>query len=256
MGEKLTHWEKCNLRRSGSFSKSQKPGDINQNRKLYFTIVVKHFYRLWCSLVLYCTVEPLFEWWIDSLVMFQSLQIPFHSILKPVTVLPGMTISSVNQVGFPQPCIFDIITISSIILEDKPLIYRRVRTDQVSRDTGAFTERSKDKHITYIKLLLCAWKEDKYTKPCKESGNNAFLIISASPLSPVIPRSFVASVWRSGHRSVSSGQRPCATHGSTVSPLSLVMALQPAHPPAAAPPPGAKSQCHPTWTSPLVTWYW
>lgn len=77
----------------------------------------------------------------------------------------------------PQPCIFDIISISSIIHEDKPLIYRQVRTDQVSRDTGFYkvhlqnsASNSKDKHTTYIKLLLCAWKEDKYMKPCKDSG--------------------------------------------------------------------------------------
>lgn len=63
----------------------------------------------------------------------------------------------------PQPCIFDIISISSIIHEDKPLIYRQVRTDQVSRDTGFYevhlqnsAPNSKAKYITYIKLLLCA----------------------------------------------------------------------------------------------------
>lgn len=65
----------------------------------------------------------------------------------------------------PQPRIFDIISISSIILKDKLLIYRRGRTDQVSQETGAFTELSKDKNITYVKLLLCVWKEDKYMKP-------------------------------------------------------------------------------------------
>lgn len=38
----------------------------------------------------------------------------------------------------PEPCIFDIISISSIIHKDKPLIYRQVRTDQVSLDTGFY----------------------------------------------------------------------------------------------------------------------
>lgn len=76
-----------------------------------------------------------------------------------------------------QPCIFDIISISSIIHQDKPLIYRQVRTDQVNWDTGFYkvhlenSPNSEDKHIIYIKLLLCAWKEDKHTKPSKESKN-------------------------------------------------------------------------------------
>lgn len=56
MGEQLSHWEKCNLRRSGSFSKSQKPGDINQNRKLYFTIVPMHFDLLGFSVVIQFSV--------------------------------------------------------------------------------------------------------------------------------------------------------------------------------------------------------
>lgn len=34
----------------------------------------------------------------------------------------------------PQPCIFDIISISSIIHEDKLIIYRHVSTDQVRGD--------------------------------------------------------------------------------------------------------------------------
>lgn len=38
----------------------------------------------------------------------------------------------------PQPCIFDTISISSIIHGDKPLIYRQVGTDQVNRDTGFY----------------------------------------------------------------------------------------------------------------------
>lgn len=64
MGEKLSHWERCNLRRSGSFSKSQKPGDINQNRKLYFTIASMHFFFIisFGSLWLYTfTMELLFD---------------------------------------------------------------------------------------------------------------------------------------------------------------------------------------------------
>lgn len=79
------------------------------------------------------------------------------------------------------------------------------------------------------------------------------LMISVSPLSPLILRSCVASVWLYGRQSVSSGLRRCATHGSTASRPSSAMALRPARRPAAAPPPGAKSQCRPTWTSPLVT---
>lgn len=58
----------------------------------------------------------------------------------------------------PQPCIFDIMSISSIILEDKPLIYRRVRTDEVSRDTGAFTELRVDNHETNTQSIQRVWK--------------------------------------------------------------------------------------------------
>lgn len=45
MGEKLSHWEECNLHSIRSFSKSQ-TGDIDQNKKLYFTILPMHFFPL------------------------------------------------------------------------------------------------------------------------------------------------------------------------------------------------------------------
>lgn len=188
--------------------------------------------------------------------------------MKTVAVWqPGVTIVNLfcKSCRVSQPCIFDIISISSIIHQDKPLIYRQVRTDQVNRDTGFYkvhlqnsTPKSRDKHITYIKLLLSAWKES--TKPFKGACVRKNIVHlwwpRASPSSPVIPRSCVASVWRSGHQNVSSGRRHCATRGSTVCHHSSVMVLQPARQPAAAPPPGVRSQCRPTWTSQLVTWYW
>lgn len=75
----------------------------------------------------------------------------------------------------------------------------------------------------------------------------------ADTLVPLSSRSCAASAWPCARP---TAPRPRMRPASTACLRSSAMGRCPAHPRGAAPRPGARSPCRPTWTSPPATWSW